>query len=511
MRLYTVIKATLAATFACCGVVASAQLDVNYRAALTVNGGNGDFAPYYIASNRQGVLSQAASGLFEIGLWKDLPTDKRFTYGFGVELWSGASSSVDYMRFDGPSQKWINNEQHPAYMWLQQMYGEVKYRGVFLTAGIKEHGSKILNNALTSGDLVESGNARPLAELRTGFIDFQNIPFTNGWVQIKGEISYGKFSDNNWLKNHYNYYNGHLATGALYTYKNFYLRTKPTERFSVIVGAQAAGLFGGETVYYDKGLAVKTHKHRERFKDYFEMFIPELSSEEGFVMGNHLGSWDFMATYRLKNDSELKAYFQWPWEDGSGIGKQNGFDGLWGLEYKSATRSIVSGAVIEYIDFTNQSGPVHWEPKDAPGTTITANATGGDEYYNNGFYKSYANYGMSMGTPFLRSPIYNVDGYYGFVDNRVRGFHLGVLGAVSSSVDYRVLFSYRKGWGSGRTPRIAPVTDTSMMVEANWAVPSVKGLGVKGQLAFDAGSMYGDTFGACVTVSYDGIFKFKKR
>lgn len=507
----TVIKATLSLGMALSGVGASAQLEVDYRASLTVNGGSGDFAPYYIASNRHGVLSQAYDGLFQLGFWKPLKTDRRFNYGFGVDVWSGASSSVDYKRFDGPSEKWVTNSQHPAYMWVQQLYGEVKYRGVFLTVGIKEHQSALLNNTLTSGDLVESGNARPIPELRAGFVDFQDIPFTNGWVQIQGEISYGKFSDNNWLKHHYNYYNGHLALGGLYTYKRAYFRTKPTERFSVTIGAQAAGLFGGETTYYYNGKVTQTQKHPHGVSDYFEMFIPKLSSEEGFVMGNHLGSWDFMATYRLKNDSELKAYFQWPWEDGSGIGKLNGFDGLWGIEYKASERSVVSGAVIEYLDFTNQSGPIHWEPGDSPGTTITANATGGDEYYNNGFYKSYANYGMSIGTPFLRSPIYNTDGYYGFIDNRVRGFHVGVLGAVSKSVDYRVMFSYRKGWGSGRLPRSKPVTDTSMMVEANWAVPRVKGLGVKGQLAFDAGSMDGDLFGACVTVSYDGLFKFKKR
>lgn len=511
MNFKTVIRNCALAAMSGVSLTGSAQFALNYRAALTVNGGNGDFAPYYIGSNRHGTLTQSGDGLFQLAAWKPISTGSRFSYGFGAELWSGVSSSVDYMHYDGTSQEWVKNPQHPAYMWVQQLYGEVKYRGVFLTVGLKEHESALLNNALTSGDLVESGNARPIPEVRAGFIDFQNIPFTNGWVQIQGEISYGKFSDNNWLKHHYNYYNGHLALGGLYTYKRAYFRTKPTERFSVTLGAQAAGIFGGETTYYSKGVAVETQKHPHGIKDYFEMFIPKLSSEEGFVMGNHLGSWDFMATYRFKNDSELKAYFQWPWEDGSGIGKMNGFDGLWGLEYKSASGGIVSGVVVEYLDFTNQSGPIHWEPGDSPGTSLMSNATGGDEYYNNGFYKSYANYGMSIGTPFLRSPLYNTDGYYAYVDNRVRGFHAGVTGEISRSVDYRFMVSYRKGWGSGRIPRSHPVDDTSMMVEASWRVPSVKGLGVKGQLAFDAGSMYGDVFGACLTVSYDGLFKFKRR
>ncbi len=503
-------KMVVMTTLIALGVSSSAQFNLNYRASVTANGGSGDFAPYYMASNRHGTLTQDCNGLVQLKLWNPLETDTRFSYGFGAELWTGVGTNTRYKQFDAPSGEWIKNSQHPAYMWLQQLYGEVKYRGVFLTAGLKEHNSAMLNQQLSSGDLIESGNSRPIPELRVGFVDFQDIPFTNGWVQIQGEISYGKFTDNAWQEDHFNYYTGHLAVDGLYTYKRAYFRTKPTERFSVTFGAQAAGLFGGETTYYRRGEVTKVEMHDQKLSDYFEMFIPKLSSEEGFVMGNHLGSWDLMATYRLRDNSEIKAYFQWPWEDGSGMGKRNGFDGIWGLEYKSAERQLIQGAVVEYLDFTNQSGPIHFDPDDNLGSSITSEATGGDEYYNNDFYRSYANYGMAIGSPFLRSPIYNKDGYLNFVDNRVRGFHVGLLGAVSDNVDCRFLCSYRKGWGSGRVPRITPVENTSVMVEANWKSPKIKGLAVKGQLAFDAGSMYGDNFGALVTVSYDGIFKFKK-
>ncbi len=52
---------------------------------------------------------------------------------------------------------------------IQQLYGEIKYRGVFVEAGMKEHDSPILPQSLTSGDLVESGNARPIPQIRAGF------------------------------------------------------------------------------------------------------------------------------------------------------------------------------------------------------------------------------------------------------------------------------------------------------------------------------------------------------
>ena len=80
----------------------------------------------------------------------------------------------------------------------------------------------------------------------------------------------------------------------------------------------------------------------------------------------------------------------------------NGFDGLWGLEYRSDhSNKLITGAVIEYIDFTNQSGPIHWTPNDRPGTPITSHSSGADDYYNNYIYNGYQSRGLSIGSPFV--------------------------------------------------------------------------------------------------------------
>lgn len=488
-----------------------AEVPVNYQATVIGTIGDGDFAPHYISSLNHGIITQSDNALLRLRAWKPLETNTRFSYGFGADFVTGFSSGVDYLRYNPTTTTFYSHEEKPANIWLQQLYGEIKYRGVFLTVGLKEHQSAMLNNSLTSGDLVESGNARPIPELRAGFIDYQDIPFTNGWVQIEGEISYGKLTDNDWVKNHYNFYNSHIAQGVWYTYKRAYFRTKPDERLSVTIGAQAAGTFGGYTDWYNNGVIVKHEDRTANLGDMFEMFIPKLSDKEGFVAGNHLGSWDIMASYRLKNDDEIKAYVQWPWEDGSGIGKLNGFDGIWGLEYKSARKGFVNGAVIEYLDFTNQSGPIHWAAADSPGTTITDDATGGDEYYNNAFYNPNAHYGMVIGNPYMRSTIYNTDGYNMIVDNLVRGFHAGITGNISNAVEYRLLGGYRKAWGDGRIPRAKAVENTSFMAEASYTPASIKGLTVKAQVAFDNGTMLGDNFGSCVTISYNGLLNIGKK
>ena len=488
-----------------------AQETIDWEAEAIFNAGSGSFAPYYVASNRHGILTQKADALLDLTASRSLDLGSRFSYGYGAEVLGGYSARTDYMRYNPATEAFYTHGEGPAAISLQQLYGEVKYRGVFLTVGMKERESALLNFSLSSGDIVESGNARPVPEVRVGFVDFQDIPLTNGWVQIQGEIGYGKFADNDWLKSHYNYYDWHMNLGALYTYKRCYFRTNPAQPLSVTVGMQAAGEFGGTTYVYAGGKEIKQYKGRTSLKDFFNMLLPRQQSGNSYYDGNSLGSWDIMARYRFNDGTQLKAYLQKPWEDGSGIGWMNGFDGLWGVEYTApAADAIVNGAVAEYIDFTNQSGPIHWSPGDSPGTTITSNATGADAYYNNFQYNSYINYGMSLGTPFLPAPIYNKDGYPAYIDSRVRGFHLGLTGRVAG-VDYRVLGGYRKGWGDGKAPTAVSRHDTSMMVEGAYAVPQVSGLRLKAQLAFDSGDMFGNNFGACVTIAYRGAFNFGKR
>lgn len=493
-----------------CGIMANAEETVDYQAEAIFTAGSGDFAPYYIASNRQGVLTQSDNALLRLEATRSMDLSKRFSYGYGAELLSGYSDKVAYQQYNSSTATFNADEEGPAAVGLRQLYGEVKYRGVFLTVGMKNHQSALLNYSLSSGDIVESGNARPIPEVRIGFVDFQDIPFTQGWVQIQGEVAYGKFADNDWLKDHYNYYDWHINLGALYHYKRCYFRTNPRQPFSVTVGMQTAGQFGGTTYVYANGVETKRYEGRAGIKDFFNMFLPRQQSGSSFYEGNSLGSWDFVARYRFNDGSLLKAYVQKPWEDGSGIGWMNGFDGVWGIEYASPTSdAIVSGAVVEYIDFTNQSGPIHWSPGDSPGTSITHNATGADAYYNNFQYNSYMYYGMSIGTPFLPSPIYNTDGYLAFIDSRVRGFHVGVAGRIGN-VGYRLLGGYRKGWGDGKAPTATTRHDSSLMAEATYAMPSTPALELKAQLGLDRGNMFGDNFGACVTVAYRGALSFGK-
>lgn len=499
--LYTAL-ALIAAT-----LPVGATCPVDLCVSVSGGSGSGQFAPYYIASNNHGTITQSSNALTSLRLVSESQhvTD-RLSYSWGLEAIGGYSSTTTYRRYDSQAGQWTDNPQHPSRLWLGQMYGRIDYRSLFMQAGMKNAGSALLDDRLSSGDLTEGPNARPIPQVRAGFNDFQPIPFTNGWVEIQGEISYGWMTDGNWLENHTNRYIGNICTGRLYTYKRCYLRTKSSRPLTLTVGMQVSGVFGGTTRNYFQGKETITD-NPHGIKEYWKMFIPT-EGDEDYYLGSTLGSWDILLAYRLPGDNGIvKGYLQKPWETGSGIGFLNGFDGLWGLEYDAPSTGIVDGVVAEYIDFTNQSGPIHVDPYDMPGIDFPVHTDGNDNYYNNFYYNSYAYYGMSLGTPFIKSPIYNLDGYQGFTDNRIRGFHIGLRGTLSSRLTYRVLGGFRRSWGTHSVPRTEVADNTSAMIEGTYHTPMRKGsLDIKAAIAFDRGKLYGNTAGALITISYNTSF-----
>lgn len=489
-----------------------------YSVGIVANASNSELAPYYISSNCGGTITQQYSALAYASLRHNIDKRERFSWGAGLAVWAGYASSAGYQRHVGDGQFEVQ-KQHPARAWIQEAYLSAKYRGIFAVAGQAYKSSPIVDGLLSSGDLVWSNNSRPPVGLRAGFIDFQNIPFTKGWLQIQGEFGYFRELDDKWLENHYNYYNHFITTDVWLHYKSLHFRTNPDQPLVFTIGAQSACQFGGTANYYENGQVVRTVKMDADLKAFFRTFIAGSggnSAGDSFVEGNHLGTWDIALQYYLSNYQHLRAYTQWLWEDGSGIGKMNGFDGLWGIEFRQNGSYLVSGAVIEYIDFTNQSGPIHWTPNDHEGTPIASHSSGADDYYNNYIYNGYQSRGMSIGSPFVKSPLYNQDGYVRYRDNVLRGFHAAIEGWFTNEWHYLLQASYRKAWGTPIIPRVGSVDDFSMALSVNYAPYwlrgfKVDGLSVGATVAIDRGKLYGNNWGAQLGISYSGDFNIKKR
>lgn len=492
------------------GGVSNAELPISYHVSLSGQVSSKSLAPYMLGSWNEGRYVEGNGIWQESGLEKELDLSKRFNWSAGVDYIAGAGSKTDYDRWIESSKTWTTHKAHLPNFRLQQLFGQIKYRGVFLTVGMKYSHSKIVDDQLSSGDLTRSNNAAPIPGVAAGFVDFQDILFTNGWVQIDGEIMYGKMIDSGFKRNEFNYYSGVEALYLWYNYKRCYFRTNPHKNFHVTVGMQAASIDGGSSYVYEDGKKILTYERGFNLKRAFQMFIPRPGGE-AYYAGSHLGSWDLKAVYKFHDDSKLSAYFEWPWEDGSGIGRMNGWDGLWGVQYDFAKKGILTKVLVEFLDFTNQSGPLHYDPDDNPNSPMTGFARGADNYYNNEVYGAYANYGIGIGSPFLVSPIYNKNGMLSYLHTRARGFHLGIMGNPCDRLGYKVLVSYEKAGGYGMLPAYKRLESTSAMLETN-ILPSKKitGLELNVRLAFDAGKLRGNNFGAQLQLSYSGMFDVKK-
>lgn len=114
---------------------------------------------------------------------------------------------------------------------------------------------------------------------------------------------------------------------------------------------------------------------------------------------------------------------------------------------------------------------------------------------------------MGMGNPLLISPIYNADGSLAFMHNRVKGHHLGLKGSPLEGLDYRVMLSYTRSWGTYDTPTPSVMHNFNALVEMSYGPKSLEGWKVKLGLAADGGRLLGKSFGAMITISKSGWLK----
>ncbi len=486
-------------------VPVSADYPVEFEGSIYGGFGSNDFAPFYMRANNYGRLTQSKNLLLDLTASRKMDTTRRFSYSWGVEALTGVSSEVPYDVYDVESNTWGTTDQRPPAIWLQQLYGQVKWRSLFLQAGMKEEKSMIVDPLLSTGDICVSNNARPIAAVRAGFIDYQNIPLTKGWVQISGCISFGRFFDDKWNQTHFNKWVGHYVDHRLWAYKNIYFRTKPSKPFSVTIGMQNPGLWGGTTRYYEYGRKVRDEKNRHDLKALFSMLIPheDPNDKEGHYMGDQKGSWDFKATYRFRDNSTLSGYFQWFWEDGSGMAKRNGMDGLWGIEYKRPGRHLINGALFEYFDFSNMAGPLHYALQEHPNSIINVAVGGGDNYYNNWFYGAYTNYGMTIGNALVMGTLFDKNCNLEITGFRTRAFHLAFTGSFGPEVDWLVKFNYRTSWGTTDTWQLLyPKYGTSFIARADWNMAKVPGLSLSASFAVDHGSLPQNACAGAVSLTY---------
>ena len=481
-----------------CSVISQAQdtlaTHVTYDVTTETAVGTGDYTAFLLTANRHHVLSTRPNTAYLRGA---VNVEHAFSKDLSL---SGAVDIIGSVHAD-----------HKVYM--QQAYLNLQWKGFFLEAGSREHRQVVRDDLLSTGSFVKGKNAKPIPQVHFGTNDFWTVPYTKGWLQVNFDFGYGKFMDSGYREDQFVEHNVNktYAKDIWYHQKHLYLRSNPKKPVFITVGIEHAVQFGGTKYFRDP--KKQPSEKPLNLKSFWKVILPggdsqyfENNAMEDWVWGNHVGVMTAQIGWNINKDYQVQVYLDNPFEDGSGIRKGNGWDGLWGMQYtnKAEGRQYVRGAVLEYFQSTNQSGPLHWDSGDYPEPIrhqITDLVTGKDEYYNHSFYGSYAHYGMTPGNPLIPSPIYNKDGYSAFHDNRVKAWNLGINGEITDHLSYLVKGSYREGWGTYDVPLAIRHHSFDALLQGIYQTGPWQ---FSAAYAFDKGNIFGDCSTFDFKISYHG-------
>lgn len=465
------------------------RYDVEFR--QTLSGGKN--TPFWFVNNLQGLGSPyKGNGYISAGLFRDLPEYGKFRWEGGCEI-AGAWKSQTPFR-------------------VQQLYAGIRYRSLGVLAGSKEMWSSFNNPLLSSGDLLFSGNSMPIPQLRAGIFDYAPFWGCKGWFSMKGYLAYGFYTDDRWQRS---WVNPKLTRteGVLFHSKGVWFKWGDEGKFPLTgeFGAEMATQFGGKSIKDGHVLTIPRN-----LKSFWTAFFPTWDSTElhdqmtRSIDGNMLGEYVFSLSWNQQSKWNVKAYYEHMFEDHSQMFFEYGWkDGLWGLEATLPSNPIVGTVVAEYLYTRDQTGPILHNSDDK----VPEQVSGRDSYYNNSQYQGWSHWGMTIGNPLLLSPIYNADHRLSCRTNRVQAWHLGLQGNPLPQLDYRVLVSYSRNWGTYQRPLPDVLDNFNCLVEVSWHPERFKGWSAALGVATDSGRLLGDSFGVALRIGKSGCFSFgsKKR
>ncbi len=466
---------------------------LGYQIETGATAGSGTYAPLWFTANRNGLSStKPNSAYLRAGLTYNKDLQHHWNMQVGLTLATAANNTAAFV--------------------IQQAYTDISWRFLELSIGSKERDPMEKNPQLSSGGMVEGNNTRPVPQVRIGFKDFTNIPYTNGWLKINAHIAYGRFTDDRWQRDYVNIHK-QFTEDVLYHSKSLLFRIGRKDKFPLELdfGMLMAAQFGGQVYEYDKNWKkVLKAKVPSRIKDYWNVLIPGKGDSDTTwgdqvnIYGNHVGSWIFSLSYYL-NNWKVRGYYEHFFDDHSQMFFEYGRwkDGHIGLEVTLPENRWISTLVWEGLATKDQTGPLLYDGFAGHFSEYQISAK--DNYYNNFFYQSWHHWGMGMGNPLLPGPLYNDDKSLTFKSNRVRSHHVGLNGNPSKEWSYRVLLSFVKHWGTYSIPLDEVTNQFSSLYEVTYHPKKLAGWSISASLGVDNGGYLGDNTGGMLTIKKEGI------
>ena len=507
-----VLTTTTATTVSATGRMADS---LAYRVELQATTSTGDHSPLWLNANRYGLSSvDCNSGLVRAAVGRPLTADSTRRWGVGY--------MADVAVAAGLTSTFV----------VQQAFVEARWLRGVLTVGSKEQPLELKNPLLSSGSQTLGINARPVPSVRLSLPDYWTVPGTRGWLSLKGHMAYGMTTDDGWQKD-FSAPGKRRTEHVLLHTKAGYLRLGP-RNITLEAGLEMGCHFGGTTrnmvMPVDGVMKIVDVENRRDLKAFLHTLIPggtdngEAGSTGVYenTSGNHVGSWvvrltfDYprwaLAVYGDHFFDDQSSMFLLDY-DGFGTGsewnvkKHNRFflydlrDIMLGMELRLKQCRWVSAAVVEYLYTKYQSGPVYHDHT----MNVSTHISGRDDYYNHSQLVGWQHWGQVMGNPLYRSPLYNDNAYIYVQNNRFVAWHLGLSGQPLPALDYRLLATWQRNYGTYDVILPDPCNTVSLMGEAVWRLRD--GWQLKAAVGYDHGRVYGDNTGVQLSVSKTGFFK----
>lgn len=458
---------------------------VNYSIGLTSAFSTNGNLPFWFYTDRFGIIDpQSANLLTDINVYSDFKKNSKWGYGYGAEL--------------------VGRLAENKAVFLNQLYFKAHYGHLTIHIGRMKERLNDHMPSLSSGSMMWSGNAAPMPKIAVYFPDYAPIPFTYGYLEIKGYWSQGFFGNSRYVKH------------AYLQQKQLYVRAGGKLPIHGFFGLTDDVQWGGTSSN------PKVGRLPQDFRNYIRVTFGEHGGphspkgEEINALGNHIGSWELGVQLDLPHYKGI-IYRQSIFEDKSGLrlGQGSIKDGILGVGIQSKNpHQIVSGILWQFLYSKNQSGPALPDPPNPlpPGATKTHDAAGHpwggrDNYFNNYIYRSgWTYFGRTIGTPFLTTGSWEsiMNGTGAIINNRVLAQHIGV-GGMYGTLSYKAFFTYTKNYGTYGKPFTPPRKQYSVYYQLNIPVQSIPQLTVNGAVSADFGDMYGRNLGLMIGINYSGI------
>lgn len=484
-----IIKYLMAAMLPLCAATAGARGDsLTYKIELSGNASTGEYAPLWFTANRYGLSSERPnSGYLRAGVKYNTDLGKGWSVEAGLDLAGTIDQTAPFV--------------------VQQAYADISWKVINLSIGSKERGAFPLEKdmRLSSGMMVEGPNARPIPQVRLEVKKYWDVPFTKGWLGIKGHIGYGVMTDGGWREDF-------VAAGQKFSKNNIYhtkslmFRVGNVEKFPLTmeIGMLETAQFGGSLWQKNADGSITCVANMPNgIKDFFKALIPKQESTLENIDGNHTGSWNFALNYEAKT-WKARLYYEHFFDDHSQLTWQYGRwkDGHIGVEVTVPKNPFVTKVLWEGLNTTDQTGPILYD--GVGGSFGDLQMSGRDNYYNHMTYP-WTHWGQNIGNPFVVGPSYNSDGRLYFRSNRVKAHHIGLSGDPSDEWTYRMLLSFARHWGTYDEPLDEKRHQNSMLFEVSYSPKSLKGWQFTASCGVDDGNYLGNSTGGMLTIRKTGL------